>query len=272
MIPSEALLSQDRLVLFGYGLFETLFISENGPLFPALHWQRMKKGADLLDLSLPSEDKWLAQVQEFIAQTPRVVPYGLRVTLSGGTSQANLSSLILFHSRSIPYTPDQHTQGIRLHLLSTPRNELSPLTAIKSTNYLENILAKKASALQGAEEGLWLNTKGFLSEGTMSNLFYIKNGTLYTPSLLSGCLPGTRRHLILDLARSLQIRTEEGLYPFSDLLLADEIFMTNALMGLMPVRQIDNISFSIVPTTSAESIMRQLEVAYYALVHNASYP
>lgn len=270
MIPSETLLIQDRLALFGYGLFETLFITENGPLFPALHWQRMKKGADLLGLSLPSEDKWLAQVQEFIDQTPRVVPYGLRVTLSGGTPQANLPSRILFHSRVIPYTPDQYTHGIRLHLLSTPRNELSPLTAIKSTNYLENILAKEASALQGAEEGLWLNTKGFLSEGTMSNLFYIKNGTLYTPSLSSGCLPGTRRHLILNLARTLQIRTEEGLYPLSDLMLSDEVFMTNALMGLMPVRQIDNVSFSIKSTASTESRMRQLELAYYALVHNPS--
>lgn len=270
MIPSETVQTQDRLALFGYGLFETLFITENGPLFPSLHWQRMKKGADLLGLTLPSEDKWLAHVQEFIDQTPRSIPYGLRVTLSGGAPQANLPSQLLFHSRVIPYTPAQYAMGIRLHLLLTPRNEQSPLTTIKSTNYLENILAKEAAARQGAEEGLWLNTKGFLSEGTMSNLFYIKAGTLFTPSLSSGCLPGTRRQLILDLACSLQIRTEEGLYPLSDLLLSDEVFMTNALMGLMPVRQIDDVSFSIKSTASTESKMRQLELAYYALVHNPS--
>lgn len=271
MIPSETLLTQDRLALFGYGLFETLFITEHGPLFPALHWQRMNNGAKFLGLTLPTEEKWLAQIQEFIKKTLSIAPYALRVTLSGGAPQANLPSQLLFHQRIIPYTSAQSALGICLHLLPNPRNELSPLTTIKSTNYLENILAKEVATRKGAEEGLWLNTKGFISEGTMSNLFFIKDGTLFTPSLSSGCLPGTRRQLILDLALTLQIRTEEGLYRLSNLLLADEIFMTNALMGIMPVRQINDVSFSIQSSTSTKSRMRQLELAYNALVYNATY-
>lgn len=266
MIPSETLLAKDRLALFGYGLFETLFITKYGPLFPTLHWQRMNKGANFLGLTLPMESKWLAQVQNYIDQTPKIAPYALRVTLSGGAPQANLPSQLLFNSRIIPYTSAQYAYGIRLHLLTTPRNEMSPLTTIKSTNYLENILAKETADRQGAEEGLWLNTKGFICEGTMSNLFFVKAGTLHTPSLSSGCLPGTRRQLILDLAHTLQIKTEEGLYSLSDLLSSDEIFMTNALMGLMPVRQIGDTSFSIKSSTSTVSRMRQLELAYYALI------
>lgn len=270
MILSDMLLSQDRLLLFGYGLFETLLVTDQGPLFSDLHWQRMSKGANILGIKLPTEAKWLAKVQEFIDQTPRKVPYAIRVTLSGGAPQANLPSQLLFHSRIIPYTPDQYAKGIHLHLLPTPRNERSPLTSIKSTNYLENILAKEAAVRQGADEGLWLNTVGFISEGTMSNLFFIKDGILFTPSLSSGCLPGTRRQLILDLARSLQIRTEEGLFTLPDLLLSDEIFMTNSLMGVMPVRQIDDVSFSIESSDSTKSKMRQLELAYYNLIHTPS--
>jgi 4-amino-4-deoxychorismate lyase len=133
---------------------------------------------------------------------------------------------------------------------------------------LENILAREAAKLQGAEEGVWLNTKGYIAEGTMSNLFFIKDGTLFTPSLSSGCLPGTRRQLILGLARSLQIPNYEGLYPLSDLLLSDEIFMTNTLMGIMPVRQVDDIPFPL----AKKSAMRVLESAYKALIENASHP
>ena len=139
------------------------------------------------------------------------------------------------------------------------------MVSIKSTNYLENILAKQEANLQGADEGVWLNTKGYLAEGTMSNLFFIKAGTLFTPSLTSGCLPGTRRQLMLGLARSLQIPTDEGLYPLSDLLESDEIFMTNALMGIMPVSQIDDIPFPV----DKRSVTGVLELAYQDLITHA---
>jgi len=272
MFPTETLFSNDRLALFGFGLFETLLITESGPLFVDIHWQRMKKGADFLGLNLPDKNVWVKQIQKFIEENPRTYPYALRITLSGGSPLADLPSQILFQQRALSYTLAQYTLGIRLHLLPFPRNEQSPLVSIKSTNYLENILAKEEAIRNGAEEGLWLNTKGYISEGTMSNLFFIKDETLFTPSLASGCLPGTRRQLILDLARSLQIPTYEGLYPFSSLLSADEIFMTNAIMGIMPVRQVDDFLLPIAPLCTKKSGMRRLELAYNDIIKNASPP
>ncbi|KUO76182.1 MAG: aminotransferase class IV [Desulfosporosinus sp. BRH_c37] len=271
MFHNETLFSHDRLALFGFGLFETLLITAAGPLFVDLHWQRMNKGADLLGLDLPAKHEWVKLVQKYIEETPSSFPYALRVTLSGGSPLNQLPSQVLFLKRALPYTSDQYRLGIRLHLLPSPRNELSPLVSIKSTNYLENILAKEEAMKNGAEEGLWLNTKGHISEGTMSNLFFIKNETLFTPSLASGCLPGTRRQLILNLACSLQIPICEGFYPFSNLLSADEIFMTNALMGVMPVRQVDDFPFSIAPLGTKNSGMRRLELAYNE-IKNAPLP
>ncbi|HWQ40591.1 MAG TPA: aminotransferase class IV [Desulfosporosinus sp.] len=265
MISNETLLSRDRLALFGFGLFETLLITEKGPLFVDLHWQRMNKGADFLGLKLPAKNQWLKRVQEFIEQTPKIFPYALRITLSGGAPEAHLPSQLLLYKRLIPYTPAQYALGIRLHVLPSLRNEHSPLTSIKSTNYMENILAKEAAKRNGAEEGLWLNTGGFLSEGTMSNLFLIKGEALYTPALSSGCLPGTRRQIILGLAHTLQIPTYEGSYPLSNLLSADEIFMTNALMGIMPVRQIDDYLLPITPKT----VSKRLESAYQDLLKSS---
>lgn len=268
MIPIDTVSSHDRLALFGFGLFETLLITEAGPLFVDLHWQRMNKGANFLGLKLPDKNEWMKLVQKFIEETSSTFPYALRITLSGGSPLADIPSQILFHKREIPYTPAQYTLGISLHYLQSPRNEQSPLVSIKSTNYLENILAKQEAMRNGAEEGLWLNTKGYISEGTMSNLFFIKDETLFTPSLASGCLPGTRRQLILTLAKSLQIPTCEGLYSFSNLLLADEIFMTNALMGIMPVRQVDDFPFPITPLGTKNSLMQRLNSSYNDIINN----
>ncbi|WP_243450353.1 aminotransferase class IV [Desulfosporosinus sp. Sb-LF] len=258
------------MALFGFGLFETLLITEKGPLFMDLHWQRMNKGANLLGLKLPDESSWSRQVLNFVnqitSQTPTTFPYALRVTFSGGAPETQLPSQFLLHKRLIPYTTVQYTLGIRLHLLPCPRNEQSPLVSIKSTNYVENILAKEAAKLNNADEGLWLNTQGFVCEGTMSNLFFIKDGVLFTPSLSSGCLPGTRRQLILELAQSLEIPTQEGLYPLSDLLSSEEIFMTNALMGVMPVRQINDFPFHIESLGSTKSRMQVLNLAYKNLM------
>lgn len=272
MAPTDTISSHDRLALFGIGLFETLLITATGPQFVDLHWQRMNKGANFLNLQLPDKDEWEQRIHEFMAENPSPFPFALRVTLSGGSPLANLPSQLLFYKRSIPYTLAQYTLGIRLHLLPSPRNEQSPLVSIKSTNYLENILAKEEAIRKGAEEGLWLNTQGYLCEGTMSNLFFTKDEVLYTPSLTGGCLPGTRRQLILDLARSHQIPTHEGLYLFSDLLQADEIFMTNALMGIMPVRKIDDFSLPIAPRGTKKSGLRRLESAFNKMINNASSP
>lgn len=262
MTPNDTLLSNDRLVLFGFGIFETLLITENGPQFVELHWQRMYRGSHVLGLNLPDKYQWLKLIQEFIEQNPCLFPYALRITLSGGAPEVNLPSQLLFYKRLVPYTPAQYKAGIQLFVLPTLRNEHSPLTSVKSTNYLENILAKQTAKINGADEGLWLNTKGCLCEGTMSNLFFIKRGILCTPSLQSGCLPGTRRQLILGLANSLRIPTQEGLYSLSDLLEADVIFMTNALMGIMPVRQIDVNIFPF----AENPIFMALEASYQELL------
>lgn len=274
MILNETILTNDRLVLFGFGLFETLLITDRGPLFAELHWQRMSKGAKILGLKLPDKQEWLQRILEFIQNTPDTPPFALRVTLSGGAPLTNHSSQLLFHKRLIPYTPEQYTLGIQLHLLPYPRNEKSPLCNIKSANYLENILAKEEANRHECEEGLLLNTRGFLAEGTMSNLFFIKAGTLFTPSLESGCLPGIIRQIVLDLAHSEQISTQEGLYTLSDLMSSDEIFMTNSLMGLMPVRSFNRSYFPVSSPESKVSKMRHLEKGYLELVqtfpHNIS--
>lgn len=250
--------TDDRLLLFGYGLFETLMITSSGPQLLRSHWKRMKAGAEVLSLSLPDFPLWSQQITSYLNASPSEPPYALRVTLSGGAPAHGHPPQLLFQNRSIPYTTTQYANGIRLYLLPTPRNEYSPLTKIKSTNYLENLLAKEEALLNNAEEGVWLNTQKFIVEGTMSNIFFISKESLFTPSLECGCLPGTRRSLILKLAVKLGIPVFEGSYSQEDLLKADEVFLTNALMGVMPVQSINNHLFKVVSSDQLDSITRRL--------------
>ena len=184
--------SNDRLLLYGYGLFETLRITSAGIEIPMAHWQRMKAGGQILGLEVPAYEAWLHEIKNFIIIDPPVKPYALRITLSGGSQPQRNKPRLLINTRKIPYTLADYQQGVRVCFLSAPRSEYSILSRIKSTNYIENILAREEALSAQAREGLWLNTQGHLAEGTISNVFYIKDGVIHTPSLDCGCLAGTR--------------------------------------------------------------------------------
>ena len=238
---------KDRLVLFGYGLFETLKVNQEQMEVPDLHYKRMAKGAELLGLPMPDYETWLAQLQAVIDNSIEQLSsdsYALRVTLSGGGGEG-IPPQWLYHIRPIPYTAEDYAKGIKVVILSSRRNEYSPSVQIKNTNYLDNLLGKKEAEEQGAREGIWLNSRGFLAEGTMSNLFWVKDGVLYTPALSCGCLPGTRRQLVLECAERQGIPYEEGEFPLDILKKAEEVFLTNALMGIMPVSKIGEMEFPV---------------------------
>lgn len=265
-LNSTSLLWEDRLAQFGYGLFETILVNQKGPRMLNLHYERMKKGAHILNINIPEFRQWAAFIENYLADqsifpTPTLIPFGLRITLSGGNPNMGIPAQMFITTRKISYTPVQYLKGIALSLLSFPRNELSPLTQLKSTNYMENMLGKEESRANGFEEGLWLNTKGYLAEGTLSNIFFVKGKELFTPAVNCGCLPGTRRQLVLELSESLGIPHHEGNYSPNDLWKADEVFVTNSLMSLIPVRQVGQYLFQVAPMKDFASITRCLALA-----------
>lgn len=256
----------DRLLLFGYGIFETLRVNGDQIEIPQLHYERMLKGAQMLDLTLPEYPLWLSGIEEIVKKENRQESYALRVTLSGGVGGG--VTQLLYHLRSISYTEKDYQEGVKIYILSRPRNEHSPCVRIKSANYLENLLAKKEAEKQGAREGIWLNTQGHLAEGTMSNLFFVKNGVLHTPALSCGCLPGTRRRIVLECARKLHIPIKEGEFSREHLDDAEEVFLTNALMRILPVSRIGD---QILPWSGSHpnSLTLLLKEAYdQAIVRN----
>ena len=126
-------------------------------------------------------------------------------------------------------------------IVTTRRNYAKALNpGIKSLNFLNNILAKMEAKKSGAYEALMLNYRGFLTEGTVSNIFYFSNRTLYTPSIATGILGGITRRIILDSAREMNLKTREGSFRKEDIYRADEVFLTNTTMEVMPVACIDS--------------------------------
>lgn len=257
----------ERLLLFGYGVFETLLVTARGAHFLPAHWQRMHAGAAAIGLELPGFETWAAEVNIFLDSIPdRARPFALRVTLSGGIPARRVRPRLLFLPRPLPYTLEQYNAGVDTVFVKMRRNESSPLARIKSVNYLENLLVRAEAESLGALEGLWLNTQGYLAEGSMSNIFFTRNGHLFTPSIACGCLPGTRRALVLSLAASLGIPATEGEFRPAELDEAEEVFLTNALMGIMPVRSVNDHRYLVPLPGDNVSLTRKIEQAYQSLL------
>lgn len=228
--------------LWGRGLFESIAVRDGRPLALTRHLTRLRAGATRLGLEPPDDDTLHAAINAVLTDCPPAL-HRLRLTLAGGESPGLALTPEPGHLliRLIPVPPP----GPEATLLTVPwrRNEFSPLSGIKSTSYAENAIALAWAKDRGATEALFLNTAGDLCEGAVSNLFLVRDGTVLTPSLGSGCLPGITRSLILDLCPQLGLPfLEKALRP-ADLAAADEVFLTNSLHGLLPVLKADHHPF-----------------------------
>ena len=235
----------DHGFLYGIGLFETFRTYNGKPFLLAEHLRRLTDGCHELGIVYePNLDKLTSQIEQLL-QANHLEDAYIRYSLSAGVEALGFPSDNYAHPTEIIYIKplppkDERTyeQGKALQLLKLPRNTPEGLYRFKSFHYMNNILAKRELGqypwATGAE-GLMLSEDGYVAEGIVSNLFFIKNGTLYTPSLDTGILPGITRAHVLGLALQLEISTQDGLYRWEDLIDADEIFMVNSIQEIVPV-------------------------------------
>jgi branched-chain amino acid aminotransferase len=237
----------DRGFLFGDGIFETLRIYHGRPLFLDRHIERLRQSCELLELCLPTpEPHWESLLQE-LADRNHLPHTLIRITISRGVgglgpdpSGCSAPTIVLF-SRPLPQLPkDQRKHGVSVTIVNTRRQPSCALpTQVKSLNYLNNILAKQEARRAKTFDGLMLNTDGYITECTTSNIFFVKDQRLYTPSLQCGILPGITREIVMELAKEERIEVQEGMYRPEDLWDADEVFLTNTGFGVLPVTTIE---------------------------------
>ncbi|MBI3160179.1 MAG: aminotransferase class IV [Chloroflexi bacterium] len=235
----------DRGFLLGDGLFETLRTYQGTIAYVDEHLERLAQGAVVLHLPMPLPISQLAEALQAVLDANQLSDQDsvLRLTLTRGPGPRGLlppsapqpTLMITATPLEAPnYTP------IRAVIAAPRRNENSPLANIKSLNYLDNILARQQAHRQGAEEALLLNAKGNLASASAANLFIVADGILMTPPTNEGALPGITRSIVLECASALGIAVSTRPLAPADLLKAQEAFLTNTLIELRPLVEVDS--------------------------------
>ncbi|MDR6555118.1 aminodeoxychorismate lyase [Paenibacillus qinlingensis] len=235
----------DHGFLYGIGLFETFRTYNRKPFLLAEHIRRLTDGCQELGIVYEPNLENLSRFIEELLQANHLEDAYIRYSVSAGvealglpTSDYTKPTEIIYIKPLPPRDERTYLQGKALQLLKLPRNTPEGLYRFKSFHYMNNILAKRELgqyAWATGAEGLMLSEDGYVAEGIVSNLFFVKKDTLYTPSLDTGILPGITRAYVMDLAQQLQIPIQDGLYRWEDLIEADEAFLVNSIQEIVPV-------------------------------------
>lgn len=233
--------------LYGRGVFTTLAVHQGRPFLWREHWARLTSHAERvkLDASLVDEEETRALLLKLI-EANGVREGRARITLLSNSARGGVWSLndeaeaqpaLLFIM-----TGDAHVvpDGALALTVSPYRlNTMSPLSGLKSVNYLEHLVAWEEARSRDFHEAVMMNERGEVVSAAMANIFWVKGGALHTPQLSTGALAGTTRACVLELAEELGIPVVEGVNDLSQLGDADEIFLTSAGLGLAIVTTFD---------------------------------
>src|SRR5437762_3498840 len=237
----------DHGLLYGDGIFEGIR-AYHGRVFKLKeHIDRLFRSAKAILLEVPLRH---AEVMKAVVETCRRnnIQDGyirLLVTRGAGTLGLNPNrckkpSLVIIADKIQLYPKELHERGLEIVTVPTTRNLHSALNpAIKSLNYLNNVLAKIEANNAGVEEAIMLNAEGFVAECTGDNIFMVKSGQLFTPPLSAGALYGITRHVVMEIARNSGVAVAETNLTRYDFFNADECFLTGTGAELIPVVQLD---------------------------------
>lgn len=251
-IPESCVALADRGFQYGDGTFTTLPVIHGRPVLLEKHLERLRRDATRLLIAFPDETVLRDEIAVVCRQTPDSVlkiiltrggagGRGYRLPVSGVTTRA-------LTSYPLPHYPDTNrTTGIKL-ALSQVRLAINPLLAgIKHLNRLEQVMARTACSDPDAHEILMLDYEEYVVEAGMSNIFAVRNGVLQTPSLDRCGVAGVMRAHVIRLARVLGIPVQEIRMRLETVQQADEVFVTNSLFPLWPVRRFESRDYDAWP-------------------------
>jgi branched-chain amino acid aminotransferase len=267
----------DHGLLYGDGVFEGIR-AYHGRVFKLKeHIDRLFCSAKAILLKLPMSHAQLMKATVETCRKNNLRDGYIRLVVTRGVGTLGLNprsckrpSVIIIADKIQLYPPELYQRGMEIVTVPTTRNLHSALNpAIKSLNYLNNILAKIEANNAGCEEAVMLNAEGFVAECTGDNLFIVKNRALFTPPLSAGALYGITRQTVIDLAEEAGLKVFEPNLTRYDLFNADECFLTGTGAELIPVVKIDG---RVIGTGKPGPITRRLEEDYHALTKVSGEP
>jgi branched-chain amino acid aminotransferase len=267
----------DHGLLYGDGVFEGIR-AYNGRVFKLKeHIDRLFYSAKaiLLDIPMSHADLMRATVETLAKNKLRDGYVRLVVTRGVGTlginpNRCKRGSVIIIAGKIQLYPPELYTRGMEIVTVPTTRNLHSALNpAIKSLNYLNNVLAKIEANNAGVEEAIMLNAEGYVAECTGDNIFIVKDNKLFTPPLAAGALYGITRQTVIDLAAAAGYEVAEPNLTRYDIFNADECFLTGTGAEIIPVTKIDG---RVIGHGKPGPITKQLVADYHALTNRTGEP
>jgi branched-chain amino acid aminotransferase len=237
----------DHGLLYGDGVFEGIRFYNGRVFLLEEHLDRLYDSAKAILLTLPLDrDAMREAVLETCRQNGLRDGY-IRLVVTRGKGDLGLNpnkcpkpTLFIIAATIELYPEKYYTEGLRVNTVPTQRISPAALSpAIKSLNYLNNILAKIEGNLYGAQESIMLNQQGYIAECTADNLFVIKQEKVFTPHISDGALGGITRRLMFDLAREMGREIREANLTRYDLFVADEIFATGTGAEVVPISEVD---------------------------------
>ena len=272
MVPEqEAVVSVfDHGFLYGDGIYETMRAYDGKVFMLGRHIERLARSAALIRLHIPEPQMIMDAVYAAMAANGLKSAY-IRVTVSRGKGPVGLDpalcprpTFVVMAEEFREYPDTLYTEGVKLIIARTRRNLIEALNPkIKSLNFLNNILAKIEAKERGAYEAIMLNAQGFIAEGTVCNIFFVRDGVLCTPSAEVGVLDGITRELVISLAEKDGIPVKEGRYLPEDICSASEVFFTNTTSEIMPVSQIEDVKYPVGDMTIKLHALYKEEVSKY---------
>jgi branched-chain amino acid aminotransferase len=267
----------DHGLLYGDGVFEGIR-AYNGRVFKLKeHIDRLFYSAKAIMLNLPKTHSEIIRAVVESCRMNQIRDGYIRLVVTRGVGTLGLNpnsckspQIIIIADRIQLYAQEQYEHGLEIVTVPTTRNLHSALNpAIKSLNYLNNILAKIEANNAGCEEAIMLNAEGYVAECTGDNLFIVKGRHLLTPPLSAGALYGITREVVMELAHDMGWAISEPNLTRYDLFNADECFLTGTGAELIPVVKIDG---RVIGSGHPGPATRDLIVRYHALTKNSGEP
>jgi branched-chain amino acid aminotransferase len=235
----------DRGFLYGDGAFETMR-SYSGKVFKLeRHIERLLKALKTVRIKSPYSGKDIREAVYSLLNINQLKSAYIRMTVTRGEGRFGISysdrlrpNTVIVAKAFTGYSESLYSRGISAKVVDIRHNERSPLSGIKSSSFLNYILARFEAKEKGFDEAILMNTDSFITEGATSNIFLAKKGSLITPSAESGILCGITRAVIIEIARKLGVKVAQKKVTRRELESADEVFLTNSLVEILPVTRI----------------------------------
>lgn len=257
-------------LLHGYGVFTTLRIYNRVPFQFREHWTRLETHAHFVKLDLDEDIETQVHADLIsLIDANNVIEGKARITLLQrespfwqlGEKASGIDILI--------FTADLFPKSVELNLTISPYRTLSsPLSGVKTINYIPQFLMLEEAKKRGFDDALVLNERGEICEITTANIFWVRHKVLYTPIPATGCLAGTTSGLVRKLAKELKIESTAGAFPVEHILSADECFVTSSTRELVRVKSLNHKQFDAMPN----SVFERLLVAFKKYIHKVTYP